>query len=164
VSEASHLADAILGLYSAEDHGWFTPITVSTAGLSFHQAARIPAPKFNSVWGTLNHIRFWQEYTHLRLQAQTVDRVALGADDGWPQLPDLANEEIWQADRRRAMEAVQKLSSLVGAFSDEELEAPYAEDRPARYQIIHGIIAHNCYHACEIISIRHMLGWWLERT
>jgi hypothetical protein len=28
----------------------------------------------------------------------------------------------------------------------------------------HGLIAHNGYHTCEIISIRHMLGLWLERT
>ncbi len=164
MSEASHLADAIVGLYSTEDHGWFTPITVSTAGLRFDQAARVPAPKFNSVWGTLNHVRFWQEYTCLRLQGQAVDRVVLGADDGWPPLPNPTDEGAWESDRRRALEATQKLSALVGAFSDAELEVPYAEGRPARYQIIHGIIAHNCYHACEIISIRHMLGFWLERT
>jgi hypothetical protein len=77
---------------------------------------------------------------------------------------DLASEDIWQADRRRALEAAQKLSTLVATFSDEELEAPCAEARPARYQIIHGIIAHNCHDACEIIGIRHMLGFWLDRT
>jgi len=36
--------------------------------------------------------------------------------------------------------------------------------------VIHGLQnsqvfkAHNSYHACEVISIRHMLGLWLDRT
>ena len=41
---------------------------------------------------------------------------------------------------------------------------PVSTGRPRRDQIIHGMIAHNSYHACEIITIRHMLGLWLERT
>ena len=164
MSEATHLADALLGLYSAPDHGWFVPITVSTAGLEPQQAARVPAPRFNSVWGTLNHVRFWQEYGFFRLQGQEVDRVALGADDGWPPPPEAPDRAAWETDLNRALESNRSLADLVAAFRDSDLGEPYASGRPARYQLIHGIIAHNSYHACEIISIRHMLGLWLERT
>ena len=164
MSEASHLADAMLGLYTAEDHGWFAPISVSTAGLQAEQAAQIPAPRFNSVWGVLNHVRFWQEYGYLRLLGQDVDRAALGADDGWPPPTEHPLEGAWEANRQQSMEANRKLAELIASFGDLELGQPYAEGRPARYQLIHGIIAHNCYHSCEIISIRHMLGYWLERT
>jgi hypothetical protein len=164
MSEASHLADALLGLYAAADHGWFTPITVSTEGLEPEQAARVPAPRFNSVWGVVNHLRFWQEYGFLRLQGQDVDRATLGADDGWPPAPEGPDASAWEADRRRALESNRTLTDLVASFRDSDLGEPYAPGRPARYQLIHGIIAHNCYHSCEIISIRHMLGLWLERT
>jgi hypothetical protein len=164
MSEASHLSEALLSLYASEDHGWFTPITVSTDGLSAAQASRVPAPRFNSVWSTLNHVRFWQEYGYLRVQGQEVDRTSLGSDDGWPSAVDPASEEAWQTDRERALRANTRLAQLVAAYNDDQLSEPYAEGRPARYQIIHGIIAHNCYHACEIISIRHMLGHWLART
>ncbi|HSB88827.1 MAG TPA: DinB family protein [Anaerolineales bacterium] len=164
MSEASHLADALSGLYSAPDHGWFVPITVSTAGLSAEQASRVPGPRFNSVWGVLNHVRFWQEYALLRLQGQEADRTALGADDGWPPPPSTPGDDSWEADCQRALVSNRSLTDLVGSFRESDLGEPYAPGRPARYQLIHGIIAHNCYHACEIISIRHMLGLWLERT
>ncbi|HET7009484.1 MAG TPA: DinB family protein [Anaerolineales bacterium] len=164
MSEASHLSEAILSLYSAEDHGWFTPITVSTAGLEAAQAARIPGRRFNSIWGTLNHVRFWQEYGYLRLKGLAVDREALGADDGWPPTPEPAAQDAWEVDRRRAHDANRRLGSLIAGYSDSDLDESYAEGRPARYQLIHGLIAHICYHACEIVSIRHMLGLWLDRT
>lgn len=164
MSEAAHLSEALLSLYTSEDHGWFTPITVSTDGLKASQAARVPAPRFNSVWSTLNHVRFWQEYGYLRVQGQEADRVALGSDDGWPPPPEPTSEDAWKADRERALQANARLAKLVATYNNGQLEEPYAEGRPARYQLIHGIIAHNCYHACEIISIRHMLGLWLART
>jgi hypothetical protein len=164
MSEASHLSEAMLSLYTSDDHGWFTPITVSIDGLSAGEAARVPAPRFNSVWSTLNHVRFWQEYGILRLQGQQVDREALGSDEGWPTVPEPATEGAWEADRQRALQANAELAQLVATYTDEQLQEPYAEGRPPRYQIIHGIIAHNCYHSSEIISIRHMLGLWLART
>jgi len=52
----------------------------------------------------------------------------------------------------------------VASLSDEEIAQPTAPGRAKRYQAIQGLIAHNSYHTCEIISIRHMQGWWLERT
>jgi len=27
-----------------------------------------------------------------------------------------------------------------------------------------GILAHNSYHTAEIITVRHMQGWWLAET
>ncbi len=57
-----------------------------------------------------------------------------------------------------------ELAALVTGFTDEEITQPISTGRPRRDQIIHGMIAHNSYHACEIITIRHMLGLWLERT
>jgi hypothetical protein len=140
------------------------PITVSSAGLEPAQAARVPAPRFNSVWGVLNHVRFWQEYGFLRLQGQEVDRLALGADDGWPPPPEAPEAAAWEADCQRALEANRALTDLVASYREGDLDTPYAPGRPARYQLIHGIIAHNSYHSCEIISIRHMLGLWLAQT
>ena len=49
-------------------------------------------------------------------------------------------------------------------LQDAHLTLPYREGGPYRVQVLHGLMGHNCYHANEIISIRHMLGLWLEEN
>ena len=164
MSEAEHLADALDGLFVNPDHGWFTPFVVAVEGLTAAQAATVPAPGFNSVWAVVNHVRFWQEYFLLRLQGQSPDRQALGAQNGWPPPQGSGGEQDWQAARARALELNRELVRFVAGLSDDEVGAHIAEGRPRRDQVIHGVLAHNSYHTCEIISIRHMLGIWLERT
>ena len=164
MSESQHLAEALQGLLTRPDHGWFTPFAVAVAGLTAAQAATVPAPGFNSVWGVVNHMRFWHELTIARLRGTALDPEALWAEEGWPAPGDPADEEAWQAACTRAMAANAQLAELVAGLSDDELSQPVAPGRASRYQAIHGLIAHNSYHTCEIITIRHLQGLWLERT
>jgi hypothetical protein len=112
----------------------------------------------------VNHARFWQEVTLLRLRGLPVDRQALGAENGWPPPGDPADEQAWQAVCERAVAVNKELATAIAWLTDEELAQPYAPEQVSRWQIIQGVIAHNSYHACEIISVRHILGLWLERT
>lgn len=164
MSESQHLSEALLGLFANAEHGWFTPISVAIEGLSANQAAAVPAPRFNSVWAVVNHVTFWQEFTLRRVRGEEVDRAALDTHHGWPPVGDPNDEAAWAAARERALDVNKELASAVGELTEEKLVQPYAPGRARYGQIIQGIIAHNSYHACEAISIRHMLGLWLERT
>jgi hypothetical protein len=57
MSEAQHLAQAIEQLFVSDAPAWFTPFAVATDGLSAEQAATSPAPRFNSIWAVVNHVR-----------------------------------------------------------------------------------------------------------
>ena len=164
MNQAESLANALQGLFSDPEAGWFTRISVGIQGLTADQAVQTPAKRFNSVWGVVNHVRFWQEFMLLRLQGQRVFREALGAKNGWPAPPDNPTQEAWETDQQRMFSANRKLAEFISTFSDEALHQPVAPGRPNLYQVIQGLIAHNAYHTCEVISIRHMLGLWLERT
>ena len=168
MSEAEHLSDAVRALFVFDDHGLFTSFATAVAGLTAAQAAAVPAPRFNSAWAVVNHVRFWQDVTLLQLRGQTVDRRALGAENGWPPAGSPAdspdNEEAWQAAVQRCLEVNRELAEATAALSNEALAAPLAPGRAAPWQLVQGMIAHNAYHTCEVISIRHMLGLWLERT
>jgi len=164
MAEAQHLSDALEGLFARPDHGWFTPFAVAIAGLTADQAATVPAERFNSVWAVVNHVRFWHEFVLRRLRGLAVDRRVLEAEKGWPPPDDPADEQAWQAACARVIAVNAELAKLIAGLSDEELAQPIAEGRANRYQVIQGLIAHNSYHTCEIISIRHMQGLWLERT
>jgi uncharacterized damage-inducible protein DinB len=164
MSQAGALAEALQGLFSNPDAGWFTPLSVAIQELTPDQAAKVPAERFNSVWGVVNHVRFWQEYMLLRLQGKPVDRKALGGKSGWPLPPISPSEAEWDQAKERMFSANQSLAEYVSQLNDEALNQPLAPGRPSPYQVVQGLLAHNSYHTCEVISIRHMLGLWLEKT
>jgi len=83
---------------------------------------------------------------------------------GDPQTTAGPCEAAWEAVVERCLEGNCELAEATAALSDEALAAPLAPGRAAPWQLVQGIIAHNAYHTCEVISIRHMLGLWLERT
>ena len=75
-----------------------------------------------------------------------------------------ADEAGWQAAVERCLGVNRELAEAVAALSDEASAAPLAPGRAAPWQLIQGMIAHNAYHTNEVISIRHMLSLWLDRT
>ena len=164
MSEAKHLAESLVKLLSDPQGGWFTPVSVALEGLGAVEAAKVPGQGFNSVWSVVNHMTYWQDYLLHRLRGEKEHSWGQTNKGSWQALRQPYLEHEWIADRESLFATNKVLAAVVGSFSDEELTQPYAEDRAERYLVIQGIIAHNCYHTNEIISIRHMLGFWLKKT
>lgn len=163
MSEAQHLADALRYLFTQPDSEWFTAFPQAVAGLTAEQARQVPALRFNSIWGLVNHISYWQEFFLLRLRGLPGPTAHQTGDD-WEPVGKAGDEEGWQAACRRALAANEALAAYVETMSDEALAQPLGSGRPRPQQVIQGVIAHNSYHICEIITVRHMQGLWLERT
>jgi len=164
MSEANHLADALVGWLSDPDNGWFTSFVEAIKGLTDEQAAEIPSAGFNCIWAVLNHMSYCQEYVLHLLRGESEDTMEREGKKDWQPIVRPYEEQAWRADCEHLLALNKELSQVVAFFSDEELAKPYASGKAPRYQIIQGIIAHNCYHTNEVISIRHMLGYWLEKT
>lgn len=165
MSEARRLSETLEQLF-VHRTGVFLPFAAATDGLSAAQAAAIPAPRFNNVWAVVNHVRYWQEVVLLHLRELPVDPQALGAPDpsGWPPAGDPSDEQSWLAARDRAIAVNRELAQAVAALDDDGVAGSLrAWGVPFALAVQH-IIAHNSYHTCEIISIRHMQGLWLEGT
>ena len=164
MSEAEHLADALTGLLSNPDSGWFTPAKLALAGIDAEHALKVPTEGFNSIAAVTMHMSYWQEYMLRRLQGETVNDLQSDPRRNWECELDAWDEHTWETVRERLSSTNRKLAGLVMKFNEQELQSPYREGRAKRYQLIHGIIAHNCYHTNEIITIRHMLGLWLDQV
>jgi hypothetical protein len=166
MSEAQHLAEALTRHFSGSVSGAFEPFELVTEGLTAAQAAAVPMPRFNSVWAIVNHVWFWQEVLLRLLRNQPATHEALDAPEpsGWGMAGDPADEAAWQADRRRALAGNAALAAAVARLSEAELVETVEAWGSPKYQAIQSIIGHNSYHTCEIISVRHMQGLWLERT
>lgn len=157
MNEAQHLSEVMIDLFEKSDNDVFAPFTIAVSGLSAAEAARVPSPGFNSVWALVRHISFWEEYALRCLQGK-----------GWPyENEDWApgspeDESGWQADVARAVAVNRALAGMVGGLSEADLERPVGQHKIATWRMIQGMINHNSYHICEIISVRHMQGLWLE--
>lgn len=166
MTEAEQLADSLQGFFAADRMGPYLPFGLATSGLTAQQAAAVPAPRFNSVWAICNHITFWQEAMLRLLEGHGADWRTLGALDpsGWPPPGDPNGDAAWQASRARALDINAQLASFLRPLGPTALDAPLPTwGMPVR-QAAHSLIAHNGYHTAEIISVRHMQGWWLEVT
>lgn len=164
MAEAKHLAHSLVSLLADPRIGWFTPTITAIEDLTAEQAARVPAEGFNCVWSVINHMNYWQEYLLLGLRGEKTDRLKQEGKDNWQEPRPPYQDHTWQADRERLFAVNKELAEVVISFSDQALGEPYAPDKAERFVVIQGIIAHNCYHTNEIISIRHMLGYWLKKT
>jgi hypothetical protein len=164
MSEAQHLSDALVGLFAHSGHGWFAPFTVAVGGLTAQQALSVPAPRFNTIWAVVDHVRFWHQIVLLRLHGEQVSDPALWREGGWPAAASPADDAAWRAACDFAVALNAEVAGAVAGLDDADLVRPPGPGRAMHYQVIHGLIAHNSYHINEIISLRHMQGWWLERT
>lgn len=166
MSEASHLAQSLKRLYWGNKVGVFASFETATNGLTARQAVHIPAEKFNSVAGIVNHVWYWQEALRLLLLGQGYNHTALGAldDSGWLPANPPDDEVAWQISRQRALDVNLALVEVVEKLSDSELEEKLELWGGEKHRAIQSIIAHNSYHTSEIICVRHMQGLWLEST
>jgi len=166
MSEAQHLAHSLERLFSNPASGVFAPFITVTDGLTATQAASVPAPRFNSIWAVVNHVWFWEESLLRLLRGQSATPEELGAttDHGWPPAGSASDEASWQAARARALSTNAELAQYIRSLSDEAMDQPLEAWGTVRARAVLSIIAHDSYHTCEIISLRHMQAWWLEGT
>jgi uncharacterized damage-inducible protein DinB len=161
MSEAKHLAEALTGFLLEEENGWFLPAVQALEGLSAEQAARSPGEKFNSPWMVLRHMIFWMEFFHLKFSGNVLET---DHEEDWLPIVDSSDEEAFAADKDRLATAAREIADTVAGWSDEQLDESFLRDGHNRRHVIQGMIAHNSYHTNEIISVRHMMGYWLEQT
>jgi len=164
MSEVSHLAEALEGLFATPDLFWFVSYPDAVEGLTSAQAAAVPGPRFNSVWGVTLHLTVCQRFALAVLRGEAAEASAFFPEGVWPPVHDPQDEEAWQKAKTGLLAVNHTLAECVAGLSPEALE----QDLPAvgmkAHQYILGHLAHNSNHINEIVSIRHMQGFWLEKT
>ena len=161
MNESEHLANALVDSILEDENGWFLPLYEALEGLTAEQAARSPGEKFNSPWSIVRHMAYWTEVIKLRLEGKDPTQT-LGED--WDALPAADSEEAWAADILHLETVTSELAEIVRGWDTAFMDQPYRQRKHSHRQVIQGLIGHNCYHTNEVISMRHMLGYWLEET
>jgi hypothetical protein len=164
MSEAFHLAEALEGLLATPAPFWFASYPAAVDTLTSEQAAAVPGPRFNSVWGVTLHLTVCQQFALAVLHGEAVEASAFFPEGTWPPVHDAQDEEAWQKAKADLLTVNHALAECVEGLSSEALERELPPVGLKVRQYILGNLAHNSNHLNEIVSIRHMQGFWLEKT
>ena len=135
---------------------WHGPtLRGAVRGLLADDALWRPAPRRHCVWDVVLHAAYWKYATR---------RLLTGARRGgfprpgsnWPRLPAPASERAWEADVALLADEHRLLRETVAALAPSRLDRRPAGSIWTAREIIHGVAAHDTYHAGQIQLLKRM--------
>ena len=159
--EAERLIDQFKRAHDGDAwHG--SPIKEILKGVTAEQAAKRPPNGAHSIWELVLHATGWRN---------EVARRATGAPAGepehgdWPEVGD-ATPERWKAALAALDASHAHLVEVVRGMTDAKLLQPTNDPRNREtgtgvsyYELLHGIVQHDAYHAGQIAILKRVLGF-----
>jgi hypothetical protein len=109
-------------------------------------AGNLPGRK--SIWQHLLHAAYWK---HRVLNGIIGTTPFPRRGSNWPKLPDEISEKAFKADLEMLRQQHRKLRQAVASLRENELTAK-------QIWRIHGVAAHDVYHAGQIKLLRRLIG------
>jgi uncharacterized damage-inducible protein DinB len=163
MSEASRLVDQFKRAHDGDPwHG--SPIKDILKGVTAEQASRRPPNGAHSIWELVLHVTGWRNEVARRATGGPAGEPAAG---DWPAAGD-PTPERWAAALAALDDSHEQLVKVVRDMSDEHLLTPTNDprNRPlgtgvSYYELLHGIVQHDAYHAGQIAIVKKALGFGL---
>ena len=122
------------------------------ADVTADEAAARPLPGAHTIWQEVLHIIAWREVACGLLEGRTAGELA--EEKNWPAVGD-GGESAWRQTLDRLEESQHRLRALLRAFPDERLNVRAPGLSLSFYEVIHGVIHHDVYHAGQIAVLRN---------
>lgn len=107
----------------------------------------------HSVWEILQHVAVWERVVRQRLLGRDPGPVPDSED--WPDV-EWKGSESWEPALERLREETDRLSDTILQMPEARLLEEAPGQHVTNYQMIHGIIHHNIYHAGQIALLRKL--------
>jgi len=115
------------------------------------QAAAKPISVAHSIWEIVLHTSVWQRTVRERLQGQPI--VSLSDDEDWPQVTDTSSA-AWTAAASELRTEYELLRDEALKWRNRDLSETTEGQRHTVYEMLHGVIQHNLYHAGQIALLK----------
>ena len=79
------------------------------------------------------------------------------AERDWPPVWEVS-DTAWKRALENLVESHTRLRDSVKGFSDEQLERKAAGPDYSRYEVLHGVLQHDLYHAGQIVMLKKALA------
>jgi hypothetical protein len=136
--------------------GWHgTTLRGALRGLTPRQALWRPSPRRHCVWDYILHTAYWKYTVRQRLTGG-----ARGAfprrPSNWPALPAQPDAKALKADIALLEAEHRALRAVVAGLSSKALDALSAKGTWRQREMIHGVAAHDLYHAGQIQLLKRL--------
>jgi uncharacterized damage-inducible protein DinB len=161
VSESSRLVDQFKRAHDGDPwHG--SPVKAILKGVTAAQAAAEPPNGAHSIWALALHMTGWRNEAAQRATGKPAGEPAAG---DYPEIGD-PTPARWTAALAALDASHANLVKVVNGMSDDHLLKPTNDPRNraagtgvSYYELLHGIVQHDAYHAGQIAILRKILGF-----
>jgi uncharacterized damage-inducible protein DinB len=161
MTEADRLLDQFKRAHDGDPwHG--SPVTAILKGVTAQQAATLPPNGAHSIWALVLHMTGWRNEVADRAKGKPSGEPAAG---DYPAIVD-PTPARWKAALAALDASHENLMTVVRGMSDEQLLKPTNDprNRPlgtgvSYYELLHGIVQHDAYHAGQIAILKKVLGF-----
>lgn len=141
-----------------EGRAWHgTTLRGSLRGLTPDEALWRPGPRRHCVWDLVLHTAYWKYVTRRRLTGSKRGAFPRPGSN-WPRLPRVRDDAAWRTDVALLVEEHRRLVETVAAFPAGRLDRRPPKGTWTFAQQIHGVAAHDGYHAGQIQLLKRMRG------
>lgn len=119
--------------------------------ITAEQAAARPVPRAHSIWEIVLHSAAWQKAVRERLQGRPIS--SLPDEEDWPETAD-ASEQAWCDAVQVLRSEYEMLQAEALKWRERDLGETTEGQRFTVYQMLHGVVQHNVYHAGQIAILK----------
>jgi uncharacterized damage-inducible protein DinB len=160
MSEAERLIDQFTRAHDGDPwHG--SPIKEILKGVTAEQATKRPPNGAHSIWELVLHATGWRNEVARRATGAPAQDPETG---DWPNVGD-PTPERWREALAALDASHARLVDVVRGMTDAKLLQPTNDPRNRElgtgvsyYELLHGIVQHDAYHAGQIAILKKMLG------
>ena len=149
MSEIARIADQLRRAQQGD--AWHGPsLREVLDGVSAERAAARPVPGAHTIWEIVLHVAAWRSIVARRLRGEGVEDVS--PDQDWPPVRD-TKVAAWHEARAGLERAHEVVLQAIAELDDSRL----ADKTPAGttfYELLHGVVQHDVYHAGQIAILR----------
>jgi uncharacterized damage-inducible protein DinB len=135
-----------------EGNAWHGPAVKEVLkGVTAKQAAKKPIPKAHSIWELVLHIAVWENAVKKWVGGDPSFKVS--DDENWQKLKD-KSEAAWKKALKNLEKGHEELRQTISRLSDADLDKVLKQPKPTVYDLLHGTIQHDLYHAGQIAILK----------
>ena len=153
MSEIHRILDQMDRAFDGDSwHG--PPLKPMLDGLSAEGASKHPIRGAHSIWELVDHLTAWNTIVNQELSGGSVE---ITPEVDWPPVRE-ATEAEWRRAVQKLVDARTRLRKRVEELRDDHLnERPSKRTDKSRYEMLHGIVQHDLYHAGQIALLKKAL-------
>ena len=160
-SEPSRITDQLVRAHAGDPwHG--SPVVAVLNGVTAAQAARRPPNGAHSIWELVLHMTGWRN----EVAARITGKEASDPEGGEYPAIGKPTSERWTAALGALAAAHRRLVDVTNGLTNDQLLRPTKDPRndppgpgATAYELLHGIVQHDAYHAGQIAILKRILGF-----